>query len=159
MRKLSALDGFNIDGAQKATGSDLISKFKATGTDNYQINGTDNYTVNVDSGVVQDKDGKQVYVSTADGSLTTSSDTQFKIDATKLAVAAKDLAQGNKIVYEGIEFTNTGTVAIDAKGNGKLTANVDGKAVEFTISGSTDTSGTSATVALRQPYTKIVQGN
>ncbi|MCV5307841.1 flagellin FliC, partial [Escherichia coli] len=77
-----------------------------TGTDNYQINGTDNYTVNVDSGVVQDKDGKQVYVSTADGSLTTSSDTQFKIDATKLAVAAKDLAQGNKIVYEGIEFTN-----------------------------------------------------
>ncbi|MGM7086493.1 flagellin [Escherichia coli] len=139
--KTLGLDGFNIDGAQKATGSDLISKFKATGTDNYQINGTDNYTVNVDSGVVQDKDGKQVYVSTADGSLTTSSDTQFKIDATKLAVAAKDLAQGNKIVYEGIEFTNTGTVAIDAKGNGKLTANVDGKAVEFTIS------GTSATVA------------
>ncbi|HFO7601934.1 TPA: flagellin FliC, partial [Escherichia coli] len=136
--KTLGLDGFNIDGAQKATGSDLISKFKATGTDNYQINGTDNYTVNVDSGVVQDKDGKQVYVSTADGSLTTSSDTQFKIDATKLAVAAKDLAQGNKIVYEGIEFTNTGTVAIDAKGNGKLTANVDGKAVEFTISGSTD---------------------
>ncbi|EPM6679747.1 flagellin, partial [Escherichia coli] len=135
--KTLGLDGFNIDGAQKATGSDLISKFKATGTDNYQINGTDNYTVNVDSGVVQDKDGKQVYVSTADGSLTTSSDTQFKIDATKLAVAAKDLAQGNKIVYEGIEFTNTGTVAIDAKGNGKLTANVDGKAVEFTISGST----------------------
>lgn len=97
MRKLSALDGFNIDGAQKATGSDLISKFKATGTDNYQINGTDNYTVNVDSGVVQDKDGKQVYVSTADGSLTTSSDTQFKIDATKLAVAAKDLAQGIRL--------------------------------------------------------------
>ncbi|WP_250185666.1 flagellin, partial [Escherichia coli] len=145
--KTLGLDGFNIDGAQKATGSDLISKFKATGTDNYQINGTDNYTVNVDSGVVQDKDGKQVYVSAADGSLTTSSDTQFKIDATKLAVAAKDLAQGNKIVYEGIEFTNTGTGAIPATGNGKLTANVDGKAVEFTISGSTDTSGTSATVA------------
>lgn len=145
--KTLGLDGFNIDGAQKATGSDLISKFKATGTDNYQINGTDNYTVNVDSGVVQDKDGKQVYVSAADGSLTTSSDTQFKIDATKLAVAAKDLAQGNKIVYEGIEFTNTGTGAIPATGNGKLTANVDGKAVEFTISGSADTSGTSATVA------------
>ncbi|MCV5490918.1 flagellin FliC, partial [Escherichia coli] len=70
--KTLGLDGFNIDGAQKATGSHLISKFKATGTDNYQINGTDNYTVNVDSGVVQDKDGKQVYVSTADGSLTTS---------------------------------------------------------------------------------------
>ena len=45
--KTLGLDGFNIDGAQKATGSDLISKFKATGTDNYQINGTDNYTVNV----------------------------------------------------------------------------------------------------------------
>ena len=152
--KTLGLDGFNIDGAQKATGSDLISKFKATGTDNYQINGTDNYTVNVDSGVVQDKDGKQVYVSAADGSLTTSSDTQFKIDATKLAVAAKDLAQGNKIVYEGIEFTNTGTGAIPATGNGKLTANVDGKAVEFTISGSADTSGTSATVA---PTTAPIQ--
>ncbi|EOM6851541.1 flagellin, partial [Escherichia coli] len=50
-------------------------------------------------------------------------------------------------VYEGIEFTNTGTGAIPATGNGKLTANVDGKAVEFTISGSADTSGTSATVA------------
>ena len=152
--KTLGLDGFNIDGAQKATGSDLISKFKATGTDNYQINGTDNYTVNVDSGVVQDKDGKQVYVSAADGSLTTSSDTQFKIDATKLAVAAKDLAQGNKIVYEGIEFTNTGTGAIPATGNGKLTANVDGKAVEFTISGSADTSGTSATVSI--PHNRAI---
>lgn len=157
--KTLGLDGFNIDGAQKATGSDLISKFKATGTDNYQINGTDNYTVNVDSGVVQDKDGKQVYVSAADGSLTTSSDTQFKIDATKLAVAAKDLAQGNKIVYEGIEFTNTGTGAIPATGNGKLTANVDGKAVEFTISGVLIHQVLVQPLPLRQPYTKIVQGN
>ena len=152
--KTLGLDGFNIDGAQKATGSDLISKFKATGTDNYQINGTDNYTVNVDSGVVQDKDGKQVYVSAADGSLTTSSDTQFKIDATKLAVAAKDLAQGNKIVYEGIEFTNTGTGAIPATGNGKLTANVDGLFRGVLIH-----QVLVQPLPLRQPYTKIVQGN
>ncbi|MCM5079319.1 flagellin FliC, partial [Escherichia coli] len=45
--KTLGLDGFNIDGAQKATGSDLISKFKATGTDNYDVGG-DAYTVNVD---------------------------------------------------------------------------------------------------------------
>ncbi len=60
--KTLGLDGFNIDGAQKATGSDLISKFKATGTDNYQINGTDNYTVNVDSGAVQNEDGDAIFV-------------------------------------------------------------------------------------------------
>ncbi|HGC2029827.1 TPA: flagellin FliC, partial [Escherichia coli] len=68
--KTLGLDGFNIDGAQKATGSDLISKFKATGTDNYQINGTDNYTVNVDSGAVQNEDGDAIFVSATDGSLT-----------------------------------------------------------------------------------------
>ncbi|MCX0053467.1 flagellin FliC, partial [Escherichia coli] len=54
--KTLGLDGFNIDGAQKATGSDLISKFKATGTDNYDVGG-DAYTVNVDSGAVKDTTG------------------------------------------------------------------------------------------------------
>ncbi|HFI8102546.1 TPA: flagellin FliC, partial [Escherichia coli] len=92
--KTLGLDGFNIDGAQKATGSDLISKFKATGTDNYDVGG-DAYTVNVDSGAVKDKDNKDVFVSAADGSLTTSSDTKVdgkSIDATELAKLAINLA-------------------------------------------------------------------
>lgn len=94
--KTLGLDGFNIDGAQKATGSDLISKFKATGTDNYQINGTDNYTVNVDSGAVQNEDGDAIFVSATDGSLTTKSDTKVGgtgIDATGLAKAAVSLGK------------------------------------------------------------------
>ena len=97
--KTLGLDGFNIDGAQKATGSDLISKFKATGTDNYDVGG-DAYTVNVDSGAVKDKDNKDVFVSAADGSLTTSSDTKVdgkSIDATELAKLAINLADQKSI--------------------------------------------------------------
>ncbi|WP_439952223.1 flagellin N-terminal helical domain-containing protein, partial [Escherichia coli] len=55
--KTLGLDGFNIDGAQKATGSDLISKFKATGTDNYDVGGK-TYTVNVESGAVKNDANK-----------------------------------------------------------------------------------------------------
>lgn len=105
--KTLGLDGFNIDGAQKATGSDLISKFKATGTDNYDVGG-DAYTVNVDSGAVKDKDNKDVFVSAADGSLTTSSDTKVdgkSIDATELAKLAINLADQKSIDYKGITFT------------------------------------------------------
>ncbi|MCH5358890.1 flagellin FliC [Escherichia fergusonii] len=141
--KTLGLDGFNIDGAQKATGSDLISKFKATGTDNYQVKG-DNYTVNVDSGAVKNEAGDDIYVSAADGSLTTSSDTKVTIDASKLAEQAVSLQAGKSIVYEGITFTNKSGGNFDDKGNGVLTANVDGKDVDFTISLSTDGTGTGA---------------
>ncbi|QMO22007.1 flagellin FliC [Escherichia fergusonii] len=144
--KTLGLDGFNIDGAQKATGSDLISKFKATGTDNYQVKG-DNYTVNVDSGAVKNEAGDDIYVSAADGSLTTSSDTKVTIDASKLAQQAVSLQAGKSIVYEGITFTNKSGANFDDKGNGVLTANVDGKDVEFTISSSTDATGTGAKLA------------
>ncbi|MES0300866.1 flagellin [Citrobacter sedlakii] len=148
--KSLGLEGFNIDGAQKATGSDLISKFKATGTDNYQINGTDNYTVNVDSGAVKNDAGDDVYVSAADGSLTTKSDTKVdgkSADATALAALAKGLADNATVVYKGIEFTNKSGTAISAEGNGTLTANIDGVDVEFTISGSTAATGTDASIA------------
>lgn len=121
--KTLGLDGFNIDGAQKATGSDLISKFKATGTDNYDVGG-DAYTVNVDSGAVKDKDNKDVFVSAADGSLTTSSDTKVdgkSIDATELAKLAINLADQKSIDYKGITFTNKSGTAFDANGKGVLT--------------------------------------
>ena len=145
--KTLGLDGFNIDGAQKATGSDLISKFKATGTDNYQINGTDNYTVNVDA----------IFVSATDGSLTTKSDTKVGgtgIDATGLAKAAVSLAKDASIKYQGITFTNKGTDAFDGSGNGTLTANIDGKDVTFTI----DATGKDATLKTSDPVYKNSAG-
>ncbi|HCO7567413.1 TPA: flagellin FliC [Escherichia fergusonii] len=159
--KTLGLDGFNIDGAQKATGSDLISKFKATGTDNYQINGTDNYTVNVDSGAVQNEDGDAIFVSAADGSLTTKSDTKVGgtgIDATELAKAAVSLAKDASIKYQGITFTNKGNGPFDASGNGTLTANIDGKDVTFTIASSADRTGKNATLTTSDPVYKNSAG-
>ncbi|ENZ6620118.1 flagellin [Escherichia coli] len=129
--KTLGLDGFNIDGAQKATGSDLISKFKATGTDNYDV-GSDAYTVNVDSGAVKDTTGNDIFVSAADGSLTTKSDTNIAgtgIDATALAAAAKNKAQNDKFTFNGVEFTTTTA----ADGNGVYSAEIDGKSVTFTV--------------------------
>lgn len=155
--KTLGLDGFNIDGAQKATGSDLISKFKATGTDNYQINGTDNYTVNVDSGAVQNEDGDAIFVSATDGSLITKSDTKVGgtgIDATGLAKAAVSLAKDASIKYQGITFTNKGTGAFDGSGNGTLIANIDGKDVTFTI----DATGKDATLETSDPVYKNSAG-
>nr|CAJ77153.2 flagellin [Escherichia coli] len=155
--KTLGLDGFNIDGAQKATGSDLISKFKATGTDNYQINGTDNYTVNVDSGAVQNEDGDAIFVSATDGSLTTKSDTKVGgtgIDATGLAKAAVSLAKDASIKYQGITFTNKGTGAFDGSSNGTLIANIDGKDVTFTI----DATGKDATLKTSDPVYKNSAG-
>lgn len=131
--KTLGLDGFNIDGAQKATGSDLISKFKATGTDNYDVGG-DAYTVNVDSGAVKDTTGNDIFVSAADGSLTTKSDTNIAgtgIDATALAAAAKNKAQNDKFTFNGVEFTTT--TAADGNGNGVYSAEIDGKSVTFTV--------------------------
>ncbi|MFL4197020.1 flagellin [Escherichia coli] len=128
--KTLGLDGFNIDGAQKATGSDLISKFKATGTDNYDVGG-DAYTVNVDSGAVKDTTGNDIFVS---ASLTTKSDTNIAgtgIDATALAAAAKNKAQNDKFTFNGVEFTTT--TAADGNGNGVYSAEIDGKSVTFTV--------------------------
>ncbi|BEC72399.1 hypothetical protein VEE57_41150 [Escherichia coli] len=131
--KTLGLDGFNIDGAQKATGSDLISKFKATGTDNYDVGG-DAYTVNVDSGAVKDTTGNDIFVSAADGSLTTKSDTNIAgtgIDATALAAAAKNKAQNDKFTFNGVEFTTT--TAADGNGNGVYSAEIDGKSVRHLL--------------------------
>lgn len=133
--KTLGLDGFNIDGAQKATGSDLISKFKATGTDNYDVGG-DAYTVNVDSGAVKDTTGNDIFVSAADGSLTTKSDTNIAgtgIDATALAAAAKNKAQNDKFTFNGVEFTTTTAADGNGNGNGVYSAEIDGKSVTFTV--------------------------
>ncbi|MBA5617030.1 flagellin [Escherichia fergusonii] len=152
--KTLGLDGFNIDGAQKATGSDLISKFKATGTDNYDVNGTA-YTVNVDSGAVKDTTGNDIFVSAADGSLTTKSDTNIAgtgIDATALAAAAKNKKQDDKFTFNGVEFTTT--TAADANGNGAYSAEIDGKSVTFTVTNA----DTKASLATNAPVYKNSAG-
>ncbi|MXE16181.1 flagellin FliC, partial [Escherichia coli] len=91
---------------------------------------------------------KDVFVSAADGSLTTSSDTKVSgesIDATELAKLAIKLADKGSIEYKGITFTNNTGAELDANGKGVLTANIDGQADQFTI-GSNAPTGAGATI-------------
>ncbi|MGE9641689.1 flagellin, partial [Escherichia coli] len=78
--------------------------------------------------------GNDIFVSAADGSLTTKSDTNIAgtgIDATALAAAAKNKAQNDKFTFNGVEFTTT--TAADGNGNGVYSAEIDGKSVTFTV--------------------------
>ncbi|MFZ3387602.1 flagellin [Buttiauxella gaviniae] len=140
---------FRVNGADKATAGDLISKFKATGTDNYDVGGT-NYTVDVKTGVVKNTAATpaDMFISAADGKLTTGATTTnnastFAVDSQKdLATLGAATSVNGTFSYKGLEFTKT--VQDDNFGNGKYTANVDGKTVTFTIATSGDTSGTGA---------------
>ncbi|MGX6567541.1 flagellin N-terminal helical domain-containing protein [Cupriavidus necator] len=149
--KSLGLDNFKIDGARQATAGDLISRFKATGTDNY----TGGYTVDINSGAVK-TGANAVYVSAANGSLVTTATVANTVSAvydttasangtaTSLATLGAGKAAGDKLSFDGFEFT-VGTA--DANGNGTYTAKVDGKTVTFTIAASTDATGTAATIA------------
>ncbi|MDN8599067.1 flagellin [Citrobacter sp. S2-9] len=160
---------FRVNGAQKATGSDLISKFGATGTDNYTAMVSDGtkkpadadysaeskkITVDVKSQTVMN-DGKALYVSATDGSLidtatvdntastvytTTAGQNDSAESIAKLGANAK---AGDKFTYDGMEFTAKGDS--DGFGNGTYSAKVDGKTVTFTVADE-DASGTKATV-------------
>ncbi|MDM3414236.1 flagellin [Citrobacter sp. Cb018] len=150
---------FRVNGAQKATASDLISKFGATGTDNYTAMVSDgtkkpgdaNYsveskkiTVDVKSQTVMN-DGKALYVSATDGSLidtATVDNTASTVYTTTPAGVQNDSAEsiaklgvnakaGDKFTYDGMEFTAKSDS--DEFGNGTYTAKVDGKTVSFTI--------------------------
>ena len=145
---------FRVNGAQKATASDLISKFGATGTDNYTAMVTDGtadpatssssakITVDVKSQTVMN-DGKALYVSAKDGSLidtatvkntestiytTTADQNDSAVGLAKLGANAK---AGDKFTYDGMEFT--AKADSDEFGNGTYTAKVDGKTVTFTV--------------------------
>ncbi|TKU48506.1 MULTISPECIES: flagellin N-terminal helical domain-containing protein [Citrobacter] len=161
---------FRVNGAQKATASDLVSKFGATGTDNYSgkvkigaapAADVTNITVDVKTQGVQ-VGGKDMYVSAKDGGLTdnaTEANTASTIytttattngSAVSLAALGAGAKVGDKFTFDGMEFTKSTPDADPAKavnGDGAYTAKVDGKTVTFTISGSTDTSGTAAKVA------------
>ncbi len=152
------LDGFNINGATKATGSDLVSKFKATGTDNYDVAGSD-YTVNIETGAVKDKDGHATYISAVDGSLTKSSDTKISgtgVDATALAAGGQGKAKDDKFVLKGVEYTVTS--ATSPNGNATYTANINNELVTFTVTGSTSTTGTAASLATDKAIYKTSAG-
>lgn len=153
---------FRVNGAQKATASDLISKFGATGTDNYKatVAGTANTDVTVDIKSQTVKAGANaLYVSAADGSLVTTATTGNTIStvyttaatqngsAESLAVLGANAKVGDTFTFDGMEFTKKTEGATDPEfGNGTYTAKVDGKTVTFTIASASDDVGADATV-------------
>lgn len=159
---------FRVNGAEKATAGDLISKFGATGTDNYSASvsvggkaaAAKAVTVDVKSQTVA-VGGSALYVSSKDGSLTDSSTTANTISASyknTAAVASDTKSQGiatqgasakvgEKFTFDGIEFTKTAAATADPEfGNGTYSAKVDGKTVTFDISAASDDAGADAVV-------------
>ncbi|MDM3223104.1 flagellin [Citrobacter sp. Cf088] len=151
---------FRVNGAQKATASDLISKFGATGTDNYSATvGGAAGTVNVDvKSQTVTSGGNALYVSAADGSLVTgptvpnTASTVYTTaatangSATSLATLGASAKVGDKFNFDGMEFTKTADGTDPEFGNGDYTAKVDGKTVTFTVDSSTAAVGTGAKV-------------
>ncbi|EIV2907335.1 flagellin FliC [Citrobacter sp. L55] len=157
---------FRVNGAQKATASDLVSKFGATGTDNYSgkvkigaaaAADVTNITVDIKTQGVQ-VGGKDMYVSAKDGGLTDNSSevntasavytttSTANASATSMATLGANTKVGEKFNFDGMEFTKTAEGTDPTFGNGTYTAKVDGKTVTFTIGASTDASGTDAEV-------------
>ncbi|MCH5052354.1 flagellin [Pectobacterium aquaticum] len=166
--KTLGLSGFNVNGAKKATADDLISKFGATGTNNYDVGGTA-YAVDIDSGAVT-KAGAAAYIEAGTGALvttTTKANTASTVytaaavqntNAENIAVASLGKAVGDKFTSDGFEFTVK--TAADANGNGVYTATVDGTAVDFTIASSSAPAGTAAEVKTSSAlYTSVVSGS
>lgn len=153
---------FRVNGAEKATASDLISKFGATGTDNYKatVGGTADTDVTVDIKSQTVKAGANaLYVSAADGSLVTTATTPNTASgvytatadqngsAESLAVLGANAKVGDTFTFDGMEFTKKTEGATDPEfGNGTYTAKVDGKTVTFTIDAASDDAGADATV-------------
>jgi len=155
--KSLGLNGFNVNGAQKVTGSQLISEFKATGTDNYKV-GADTFNVNVDSGAVT-KGGAAQYIGAADGKFTNSATTDNAAaidDAVDLASKLADKKSGDVVSYNGMDLTLTADA--DDKGNASFKTTVDGKDVNMTTTGSTAAAGTGATLGGTALYTNAVSG-
>ncbi|WP_370546527.1 flagellin [Edwardsiella tarda] len=167
------LNGFNIDGAQKATAGDLISKFGATGTNNFSIStgGTKtDYQVDIKTGAVTTTGGAEAYVNAGDGSITADKTTKNnevlagygtkKSDAGSeaLAAAVKNKKAGESISFKGVTFTLT--TDADANGNATMTTKVGGKDVTLTTTDSTAAAGTGANlVATSDIYTSAVNGS
>ncbi|EOF8187756.1 flagellin [Salmonella enterica subsp. enterica serovar Tennessee] len=138
--KSLGMDGFNVNGAHKATGSDLISQFGATGTP-----------------------AEAVFVNAADGSLTTDAttkNTEIKgnDDFTKgLADAAKGAVKDSTFTYSGIEFT--AKTAGTADGNGTFEAKIDGAVFSFVITGGTTPSSAVTGAGGAKAYVSKIDGS
>ncbi|EBU7233142.1 flagellin FliC [Salmonella enterica subsp. enterica serovar Tennessee] len=165
--KSLGMDGFNVNGAHKATGSDLISQFGATGTDNYNVTKgatTTTYSVDIKSGAVTTgTPAEAVFVNAADGSLTTDAttkNTEIKgnDDFTKgLADAAKGAVKDSTFTYSGIEFT--AKTAGTADGNGTFEAKIDGAVFSFVITGDTTPSSAVTGAGGAKAYVSKIDGS
>ncbi len=160
--KTLGLSGFNVNGAQKVTGGELISEFGATGSDNYKA-GTNSYKVDVSSGAVSSGAGVAQYISSADGSFTANATTANTAklgstagDGVTLAAAAAGKKDGDKIKVNGVDLTLVGDA--DAKGNGSFKATIGGKDIAMTTTGSTAAAGTGATFGGTSVYTDASTG-
>ena len=139
------LNGFRVTGDKAATSDQLIKDFGATGTKAYSLGGT-NYEVNVVTGDVENKTAsKAAFIGASSGALITDA-TNKPVDvtagATEVAVAAKDVKQGNTFSWKGTTWKAAGDT--DGFGNGSFTAKIDGKDITLTISDSTTATGTGA---------------
>lgn len=163
------ISDFKVNGAQKATASDLVSKFGATGTNNYtatvDVGGTSTAgrAINVDIKSEQITDAtskKALYVSAKDGSLSdsatvgntasgvfTTGNTTSEANGKSIAALGSNAKDGDKFSFNGMEFTKASTSTTAPEfGNGTYTAKVDGKTVTFTIASADAAGGANAVV-------------
>nr|WP_298966579.1 flagellin [uncultured Halomonas sp.] len=153
------MSGFSVAGDKAATAQDLIDDFNATGDLQYDV-GADNYYVSLgDNGEVYDATGgsggagNQVFVGSSDDSFVTfENNTAISTAAggayaVGLATQGASATDGSTVTFDGQDWTVTGGNA-DANGNATYSTSIDGETVEVTISGSGDTSGTNAQLAL-----------
>ncbi|MEZ3140480.1 flagellin [Citrobacter braakii] len=162
--KTLGLDSFNINGAQKATGNDLVSKFTATGTDSYAV-GANTFTSNIKTGEVLDNTNAKQYINASTGKLDTQATTpntatDYKTGAaaasttaTDIAAKAKNLTVGQTFTHDDITFTVSGTDA-SPEGNGTFTAKIGSDVVTLTIADA----GTTATMTADKSIYKSVNG-
>ncbi|WP_415302222.1 flagellin [Alcaligenes sp. SJTW-7] len=172
--KALGLNGFTVNGATKATVSDLVGQ-GATGTHTYTgltvTDGaaspapvSDPVTVDIDSGVVK-AGAAQLYVSAKDGSLVTAANVSngtatytstaaASTFATSLSGAMTNKAAGDTFKLNGMEFTVT--TAQTTANTGVATAKIDNKTVTFTL---TDATGTANLATDTAVYTSAVNGS
>ncbi|GAB7411947.1 hypothetical protein OUHCRE4_49270 [Enterobacter hormaechei subsp. steigerwaltii] len=148
--KTLGMDGFNVNGSKAATGSDLVSKFDATGYDAYTVGGKE-FRVDLKTGAVSGDDGaggfEAKFVDAKTGALvkdatktngtakySTTATAAADADAVAIATAAKDLKVGQTFNAAGIDFTVSGS-DVGADGHGTFTANIGGSVVTFTTAG------------------------
>nr|WP_321270174.1 flagellin [Alcaligenes faecalis] len=172
--KSLGLQDFSVDGARQATVADLRAQ-GATGFDSYanaKVDGAEaTIQVDVESGKITTDDGAgnqvQVYVSAADGSLTTEktiANTATTFDTTGID-AAVGLEKGATFELDGVEFTvdtafvrADGAASPEVQATGSATAMINGEKVTLTLK--SDADGTNEAVAVdKAVYKSALNGS